>query len=99
MTDISYAIFGKVLLDMNSDKYKTSVDELQNQIDMYKYGSKKRRNVTKSEQNPNIMLIPPETGEKIILSIFQKGKGHIDHVLKELDVQGVKLLMTLEDMK
>ena len=84
---------------MSSDKNKTSADELQNQIAMYERGSKKERNVTRSEENPNGMLITPEMGGKIVLSVLQKGKGHIDHVKAELEERGVEPPMPLGEMK
>ena len=99
MTDISPDIFNQVLLEMSSDKNKASAEELKNQIELYEREAKKKRNVSKSEENPNGMLIRPEMGGKIVLSILQKGEGHIDHVCAELDEQGVEQPMPLAEMK
>ena len=38
-------------------------------------------------------------GGKIVLSVLQKGKGHINHVDGELADRGVKPPMPLKDMK
>ena len=66
---------------------------------MYKRGIKKKRTVTKSEDNPNGMLITPEMGGKIVLSVLQKGKGHINHVSAEIAERGVEPPMSIDKMK
>ena len=75
MANVSPNVFGQVRLDMSSDKNKTRADELQNQIVMYERGSKKEWNVNRTEDNPNGMLLTPEMGGKIVLSVLQKGTG------------------------
>ena len=55
--------------------------------------------VTTSEDNPNGMLITPEMGGKIVVSVLQKGKGHIAHVSAELSERKVEPPMELSKMK
>ena len=45
------------------------------------------------------MLITPEMGGKIVRSVLQKSKGHIDHVKAELEERGVEPPMPLGEMK
>jgi hypothetical protein len=45
------------------------------------------------------MLITPEMGGKSVLSVLQKGKGHIDNVKADLDERGVEPPMPLGEMK
>ena len=90
MADIDRDLWKRVLLDMSSKKDKASTMELQQEIDKYKRGIKKKRSITKSEDNPNGMLITPEVGGKIVLSVLQKGKGHISHVSAELEEHGIE---------
>ena len=76
-----------------------SADELEEQVKMYERGIRKRRVVTTSEDNPNGMLITPEMGGKIVVSVLQKGKGHIAHVNAELSKREVEPPMELSKMK
>ena len=99
LADISDDLYDQVLRDMSSDENKSSADETQQQIEMYERGAKKKRNVTKSEENPNGMTITPEMGGKIVLSVLQKGKGHADHVHAEIQQRGIEPPMPLKDMK
>ena len=66
---------------------------------MYEQGFKRKRNVTKSEENPNGMLVTPELGGWIVLSVVQKGKGCIDHVRVEMDERGIEPPMPLKKMR
>ena len=45
------------------------------------------------------MLITSEMRSKIVVSVFQKGKGHINHVSAELSERGVEPPMQLSKMK
>ena len=99
LADISPELYKRVLLGMTSKENKSSAIELQKSIEMYERGTNKTRNVTKSEENPNGMCITPEMGGKIVLSVLQKGKGHINHVDVELVDRGVKPPVPLKDMK
>ena len=67
------------------------MSELQQECEMYERGIKKKRKVTKSEENPNGMLIMPEMGGKIVLSALQKGKGHMNHLRAEIEERGIQL--------
>ena len=99
MAVIDRDLWERVLLDMSSNKGKSSAVELQQQIDMYERGVKKKRNITKSEENPNGMVITPEMGGKLVLSVLQKGKGHISHVRAEIAERGVEPPTSIDDMK
>ena len=66
---------------------------------MYEQGFKRKRNVTKSEENPNGMLVTPEMGGTIVLSVLQKGKGHIALMRAKMDERGIEPPMPLEKMK
>ena len=83
MADIDRDLWKCVLFDMSSNKDKASAIELQQEIANMNGGSRKRT-ITKSEENPNGMLITPEMGGKIVLSVLQEGKGHISHVSAEI---------------
>ena len=84
---------------MSLNENKASAAELKEQVNMYERGIKKRRAVTKSEDNPNDMLITPEMGGKIVVSVLQKGKGHVAHIDAELSECGVEPLIQLSKMK
>ena len=99
LVDITPELYKDILLDMTSKENKSSAIELQKNIDMYERGSKKKRQVTRSEENKNGMHITPEMGGKIVLSALQKGKGHITHVGAELADRGVEAPVQLKDMK
>ena len=45
------------------------------------------------------MLITPEMEGKIVLSILQKGKGHMNHVRAEIEERGIEPLESINDMK
>ena len=64
---------------------------------MYEQGIKRKRSVTKSEKNPNGILVTPEMDRKIVLRVLQKGKGRIDHVCVEMDERRIERPMTLEN--
>ena len=51
------------------------------------------------EENPNGMLITPEMGGKIVLSVLQKGKGHISHVSAEIEERGIEPPTDVDTMK
>ena len=97
--DTSPDLYRRVLVDMSSNENKSSAVELQQSIEMYERGTSKRRSVTKSECNPNGMHITPQMGGKIVLSVLQKGRGHISHVKSELDDRGVEPPMPIDKMK
>ena len=99
MAGTSSASYRSVLSDMSSNEDKASAVELKEQIEMYERGIKKKRTVTKSEENPNGMLIPPEMGGKILVSILYRGKGHDEHVSAELSERGVEPPMEISKMK
>ena len=92
-------LWGRVLRDMSSKEGKSSAVELQQMIATYQRGVKKKRSVTMSECNPNGMLITPEMGGKIVLSIINKGKGHINQVRAEIAERGIEPPTSIEDMK
>ena len=76
-----------------------SADELQQQIEMSERGIKKKRGVMKSEENPNGVVITPEMGGSILMSVLLKGKGHADHFHAELQQRRIETPMLIEDMK
>ena len=45
------------------------------------------------------MLITPEMGGKIVLSVLQKGKGYISHVSAEIEERGIEPSMDVDSMK
>ena len=45
------------------------------------------------------MLITPEMGGKIVLSVSQKGKGHISHVSAEIEERGIEPPTDVDTMK
>ena len=92
-------LWGRVLRDMSSKEGKSSAVELKQMIATYERGVIKKRSITKSEDNPNGMLITPEMGGKIVFSVLQKGKGHINHVRAELAERGIEPPTSIEDMK
>ena len=93
---ISADLYDRVLLDGSSNKIKASAVGLKQQIEIYERGIKRKGNVTKSEENPNGMLVTPEMSGKMVLSALQIGKGCIDHVRFELDERGIEQPMPLE---
>ena len=99
MEDINRDLWKPVLLGMSSNTDKASAIELQQEIDKYEQGIKKKRTITKSEENPNGMLITPEMGGKIVLSVLQKGKGHISHVSAEIEERGIEPPTDIDSMK
>ena len=99
MASIDPDLWGCVLQDMSSKEGKSSAVEIKQMIDMYERGVKKKRSITKSEDNPNGMIITPEMGGKIVLSILHKGKGHINHVRAEIAERGIEPPTLIEDMK
>ena len=72
------------LQNMSSNKNKSSAIKLGQQIKMYKPEIKKRRTVTKSENNVNGLLITSEMGDNIVLSLLQKSKSHISHISSDI---------------
>ena len=66
---------------------------------MYEQGIKKKRKVTKSEKNPNDMLNTPEMGGKIVLSVFQKGKGHMKQLRAEIKEHRIESPESIDGMK
>ena len=60
---------------------------------------KKKRTIKKSEENANDMLITPEIGGKIVLSVFQKGKDHINHISAGIEECGIKPPINVDSMK
>ena len=66
---------------------------------MCEQGIKKKRNVTKSEENPNGMLITPEMGGNIVLSVFQKGKGHMNQLRAEIKEHRIEPPESIDGMK
>ena len=75
------------------------MSELQQECEMYERGIKKKRKVTKSEENPNGMLITPEMGGKIVLSVLQKGRGHMNQLQAEIKERGIEPPESIDDMK
>ena len=73
--------------------------KLQQQIDMYTQRFKKKSAITKSEDNLNGMLITPEMGGKIVLSVLQKYKSHITHVSAEIAEHGLEQPTSIDNMK
>ena len=59
---------------------------------------KKKRTITKSEDNPNGMMITPEMGNNIVLSVLQKCKSHISHVSAEISEHGLEQPMPIDNM-
>ena len=45
------------------------------------------------------MLITPETGGKIVLSVLQKGKGHMNQLRAEIEERGIEPPESIDDMK
>lgn len=41
----------------------------------------------------------PKMGGKIVISVLQKGKSHLDHVCTEIEKRGNKLPMSIKDTK
>lgn len=99
MAGIDPDLWELVLRDMGSSESKTSASELQQECEMYERGIKKKRKVTKSEENPNGMLITPEMGGKIVLSVLQKGKGHMDQLRAEIKERGIEAPESIDGMK
>ena len=60
---------------------------------------KKKKALTKLEENPNDMSIPPEMGGKAAVSTLFKGKGHIAHVYAEMSERKVKPPMLISKRK
>ena len=89
MAGIGRDLWEVVLRDMGSSESKASTSELQQECEMYERGIKKKRKVTKSKENPNGMLITPEMGGKIVLSVLQKGKGHMPQLRAEIKERGI----------
>ena len=81
-----------------SNKDKARVIELQQEIDKYERGIKKKDN-HQSEENPNGMLTTTEMGGKIVLSVLQKGKGRISHVGAEIEERGIEPPTDVDSMK
>ena len=92
-------LWERVLRDMGSSESKASASELQQECEMYERGIKKKRKVTKSEENPNGMLITPEMGGKIVLSVLQKGKGHMNQLRAEIEERGIEPPESIDGMK
>ena len=65
----------------------------------YQRGVKKKRSATMSKCHPNGMLITPEMGGKIVLSILNKEKGDINRVRTEIAERGIEPPTLIEDMK
>ena len=99
MAGTSSNLYKSILSDMSSNKDKASKIELEEQVKMYERGINKKRTVTRSEDNPNGMLISPEMGGKIVVSILHKGKGHIEYVDAELSECRVEPPMEISKMK
>ena len=99
LVEISTDLYGCVLIDMSLNTNKASAVELKQQIEMYEQGIKRKRNATKSRVKLKGMLVTPEMGGKIVLSVLHKGKGHIDHVCVKMDERGIEPPMLLEKMK
>ena len=99
MKDINRDLWKPVLLGMSSNTDKASAIELQQEIDKYEQGIKKKRTITKSEENPNGMLMTPEMGDKIVLNVLQKGKGDISHVSAEIEECGIEPPTDVDSMR
>ena len=97
--DIDQDLWKCILLDMSSNKDKARAIELQQEIDKYEQGIKKKRTIAKSEENPNDMLITPEMSGKIVLSVLQKGKGRISHISAEIEECGIQPPTNVDTMK
>ena len=80
-------------------KDKSSASKLGQQIKMYERGIKKKRKVTKLEENPNGMLVMPEMGGNIVLSVLQRGQGHGSPVSAEIQKRGIESPVPIKDMK
>ena len=98
LVDISDNLCDQVLRDLSSSNKNTlSADKLQWQIEMNEQGTKKKKSVTKLEENPNGTVITPEKGGIMLLVVLLNDKGHAGHVHTELQQRGIEPPIPIKD--
>ena len=45
------------------------------------------------------MIFTPKMGGRIVISVLQKDKGHLDYVCAEIEKRGIKSPMLIKDIK